>query len=361
MRALVTGANGLIGANLVRELLARRVQVRGVVREHSNLAALAGLDIELYRADVTAGTAALEKAAQGCEHVFHAALEFTYDHRRAAELHGAAVRGTENVLRAARAAGVRRVILTSSSVVFGYGLEPTARSESEHSADADRQNPYVSAKIRQDALAFHLGDSIGLEVVAACPTVCVGPHGTALGPSNGLIVAYLRDRFRLTFPGGCNVVSIADVAVGHWLVSQRGVAGEHYILGGQNLTWPALHALISDLAGAEPPRVQLNHTLSYIAATGEEIRARMSGRPPLATRDQAEMVGRYYWYDDAKARQLGYRSRPARDALAEAVSWLVMSPHVSRELRATLRLHDDVYTARRRIATAGPDCGTVTP
>ena len=361
MRALVTGANGLIGANLVRDLLTRHVSVRGIVREHSNLAALADLDIELRRADVSVDISALEEAARGCELVFHTALQFTYDHRRADELEAAAVRGTENVLRAARAAAAKRVVVTSSSVVFGYGLEPAPRDESQQPTEAAGENPYVSAKIRQDALALELGKALNLEVVTACPTVCVGSHGTALGPSNGLIVAYLADPFRLTFPGGCNVAAAADVAAGHWLLSQHGTAGERYILAGQNLTWPELHRLVADLAGVEPPRLQLNHTATYLAATAEEIRARLNRRTPLATRDQAAMVGRYYWYNDAKARSLGYQPRPAREALAEAVSWLASSPHVSRQLRATLRLHDDVYAARLREAATRPDSESVVP
>ena len=361
MKALVTGANGLIGANLVRDLLGRCVQVRGVVREHSDLAALEGLDIELHRADVTRDMTALKEAAHDCELVFHTALGFTYDRRRAAELQAAALRGTENVVRAAHAAGARRVVLTSSSVVFGYGLGPAPRSESDRLADAAGESPYVNAKIRQDALALDLGSALGLDLVAVCPTVCVGPHGTTLGPSNALSVGYLLDPFRLTFPGGGNVVSATDVAAGHWLVSQHGSPGEHYILGAQNVTWQEMHAIIADLAGVEPPRARLNHTLTYLAAAAEEIRARIGGRAPLTTADQVAMVGRYYWYDDAKARRLGYDPRDARGALAEAISWLAMSPHVSRELRASLRLHDDVYAARQGHAVTGPAGGPVTP
>jgi dihydroflavonol-4-reductase len=157
------------------------------------------------------------------------------------------------------------------------------------------------------------------------------------------------------------VVSTKDVAAGHWLVSQHGTPGEHYLLGAQNVTWPEMHAIIADLAGVEPPRVQLNQTLTYLAATAEEFRSRISGRPPLTTGEQAAMTGRYYWYDDAKARRLGYHPRDARDALADAISWLAMSPHVSRELRATLRLHDDIYAARQRDAAAGLGSKPVTP
>jgi dihydroflavonol-4-reductase len=357
MKVLVTGANGLIGANLVRELLARGAAVRALVRESSDLTALAGLDLEIHRADVSHHPEAVLQALSGCELAFHTAMHFSYERRRAGELAAAATQGTENLLRAAAAAGVRRVVLTSSSVVFGHRVEPLVLDESAPPAAAEGEGSYVSAKIRQDALAFALGASLGLEVVAACPTVSVGPHATALGPSNGMIVAYLADPFRLTYPGGCNLVSTADVAAGHWLAAQRGEPGQHYILGSENLTWTALHRLIAELAGVDPPRVELNHGLSYLAAAAEELRARIAGRSALSNREQATMVGRYYWYSHDKAAALGYRPRPARQALAEALSWLVKSPHVSRELRAGLRLHDDVYAARGWTADAGRTCG----
>lgn len=353
MKALVTGANGLIGANLVRELLARGFRVAGTVRESSQLAALAGLDVELHYVDLRKDHGPLQRAARGCEFLFHTAMPFTYDRRRDAELQ-AALRGTENALRAARAAGVRRVVVTSSSVVFGYSLEPEATAEWHPVASAATENTYVSTKIRQHQCALALGAELGLEVVVVCPAVAVGPHGTTLGPSNGLIVAYLMDPFRLTFPGGCNIVAATDVAVGHWLAAQHGEPGEHYILGAENLEWCGVHALIAELAGVEPPSIMLNHGLTFLAATAEEIRARLRGRAPLSTREQAAMVGRYYWYSDAKAQCLGYRPRPARQALAEAISWLAMSPHISRELRATLRLHDEVYVARRRLEARLP-------
>jgi dihydroflavonol-4-reductase len=346
MRALVTGANGLIGANLVRELLDRSVDVRGTVRDQSDLTALDGLDLELHRLDVAEEPEKVAVAARGCDLVFHTAMHFSYDPRRDVALETAATSGTENLLRAAHATGVERVVVTSSSVVFGHRPDPTVLDETDPLAAGASESVYVRAKIRQDRLALELGSALGLDVLVVCPTVSVGPFGSALGPSNGHIVAYLSDSMRLTYPGGCNIVSTVDVAAGHWLAAQRGERGRHYILGGENLEWREVHGLISDLAGVDPPRAELNHTFGYLAAAAEEALARMTDRTPLSHRAQAAMIGRYYWYSHARAARLGYRPRPARDALAEALSWLAASRHLSRELRAGLRLHDDVYAAR---------------
>lgn len=349
MRVLVAGASGLIGANLVRTLLREGCDVVALVREHSDIRAIDGLPVTLHRADTTGPEPPLVEAARGCDLVFHAAVQFSYDTRHGDGLEAAAVRGTQGLLRAARAAGVRRVVLTSSSVVFGHSDAAVPIDETAPREGAQDEPGYVGAKARQDRAAFALAAELGLELVAVCPTLSVGPHGTALGPSNGAVVAYLADPLRLSFPGGCNVVSVADVARGHWLAALHGTAGAHYLLGGENLTWTALHALVAELAGVPAPRAVLGHAQTWLAAGLEEWRARLASRAPLVTRRQATMVGRYYWYSHARAEGLGWRPRPARQALAEAISWLAASPHVSREVRAQLRLSDEVYAARRRM------------
>jgi len=350
VKALVTGASGLIGTNLVRVLLKEGVQVRAMVRPTSDVANLKGLRVERVYGDVTAKDETLVSAAKGVDVIFHTAMHFTYAGSTAAELETTAVSGTENVLRAAWASKVKRVVVTSSSVVFGYSQARQVLNEQSDVADSSGQPPYVVAKTRQDIHAVQLGDQLHLDVVLVCPTMSIGPYGRTLGPSNGAIVSYLNDPWRCTFPGGCNIVSVTDVAYGHWIAARHGAPGQRYILGSENLEWHDLHQLISELSGVSAPGFALNHSLAYLASTAEEIRAWLSESPPLSTRLQAAMVGRYYWYSHEKAARIGYQPRPARSAVAEAISWLAKSPHISREVRTTLRLHPDVYAARRRLS-----------
>src|SRR5262249_5297989 len=129
MKALVTGANGLIGANLVRVLLNQGVQVRALVRPTSDVTDLKSLPIERVHGDVTANGDGLVSAAEGMDVIFHTAMHFAYAGRTTEELETTAVSGTENVLRAARTSKVKRVVVTSSSVVFGYS--PTRQVLSE--------------------------------------------------------------------------------------------------------------------------------------------------------------------------------------------------------------------------------------
>jgi dihydroflavonol-4-reductase len=307
--------------------------------------------VSVVEADVLETPELLAPAFEGADALLHTAATFEYG-GDAQALHRIAIAGTENVLRAAAAAGVRRAVITSSSVVFGYSRGAEATDERRELADLAGEPAYVAAKVGQHRLGFTLGERLGLEIVMACPTISVGQTAARLGPSNGLILAYLADKLRCTYPGGCNIVAAADVGAAHVLLAEKGAAGEHYLLGGENLSWPEIHAEIGRLAGVGGPNLEIGANLASLMAGAEELVARIGGRPPYSTREQAGMIGRFYWYDHGRAAALGYAPRPARQALLEALSWLVASRHVPREMRAGIRVAEDVHRFRYAGAAA---------
>jgi dihydroflavonol-4-reductase len=256
------------------------------------------------------------------------------------------------VLRSCARLDVRQVVVTSSSVVFGYSPRKAILDESARPFDLRNEPGYVTAKVAQHHHALRLAAHLELDVRLACPTVTIGPTCARLGPSNGAIVAYLADPFKCTYPGGCNLVSARDVATGHLAIAESGIAGESYLLGSGNMTWQQLHGMIAELAGVPPPRIRLNQTTAYLAAAGEEMRAALTGRTALSTREQTSMIGRYYWYSHHKAAALGYAPSPVRDALVQTLSWLATSPHVTREIRAQMRLSAEIYRFRACEETA---------
>jgi dihydroflavonol-4-reductase len=354
MRALVTGASGLIGSHIVRALLGAGHDACAMVRPERSHHALDGLPATLIEGDVLVDDARLLTAVRGCDTVFHTAAQFSYALRSSRDLRDIAINGTANVLRACAAAHVRRVVVTSSSVVFGYREgDPTVLDENAPLCE-DLDPAYAAAKVAQHRLAVAMAAELGLEVVLACPTMTLGRTSSTVGPSNGLIIAYLRDGLRCTYPGGCNIVSAEDVASGHMMLAEKGAPGESYILGAENLTWRKLHSMISDLVGVAGPRLQLNRAMGYLAAAVEEARDSFGGRASHASREQASMIGRYYWYSQHKAADLGYAPMPAWEALIEAVSWLVASPHIDREIRIGLKLSNDIYRFRERQSGMAP-------
>lgn len=351
MKALVTGANGLIGANLLRELLRDGHEVVGLVRPTGDLTYIKRLPVRLSFGDVL-DPSSLAAAAAGCDVVFHTAVHFAYWGHDPSDLARTAVDGSRNVLVAAQQAGAGRVVMTSSSVTLGASFAPEVRDE-DYTAEASAGEPaYVLAKIAQEREALDVARRLGVELVIACPTMSVGPFGTSLGPSNGVIASYLADPLRLTWAGGCNIVSVCDVARGHILLAERGVPGERYVLGSENLEWRAIHTCVAALAGVPPPGTTASAVNCYWVALAEEARAKLTGAAPLATRSQAKMVGRFYWYSHARAARLGFAPRPAVDALADALAWLAASPHLSRETRTRMRLQRSVHAARDAAADA---------
>lgn len=345
MKVLVTGANGLIGAHVVRVLLQRDYTVRVFVRATSDLRSLEGLPVETMVGDVMQYDTVREACA-GCDLVFHLAVKFTYWGIPPKELRTVATQGTANVLKAAAEAGVKRVVLTSSSVTLGATSQPVVRDEFSGPQLNDAP-AYVHAKIEQERFSIQEASRLGLELIAVCPTITVGGPDYGLTASNRMITSYIKDPWKASWIGGCNIVSVRDVAEGHVLAAERGSPGERYILGAENLTWQGVHKTISELTGLPGPLVTGLHSTAYLAATVYEMISHFTGEAPVSTRDQAKMVGNYYWYDHHRIQQLGYAPRPARRALAEAVSWLVASEHVPADIRASMNLAPEIYAVRQ--------------
>ena len=216
---------------------------------------------------------------RGCDVLFHTAAIFAYHGWTPQQLNSVAVQGTLHALEAAHRQGLKRVVVTSSSVVLGSSIQPVAATSGvtcRRPAPRLTAGPSWPRSRRRLARAAELG----MPLVAVCPTICIGPHDTSLSPSNAVITSYLADPFRMTFPGGCNIVSARDVAAGHILAAERGEPGARYVLGSENLEWSSIHRIISELCGLDGPRIRANHTASYLVATGTELMAWLAARRP---------------------------------------------------------------------------------
>lgn len=345
MRALVTGASGLIGANLVRLLEARGDAVRGMVRPESDLRGLAGRSAERVYGDVRV-KADLVAACEGVDVLFHTAAVFAYWGVPEAQVRDTAVQGARNAVEAAHEAGVGRVVLTSSSVTCGSSRSRVPRDEDQHIAPDEEAPSYFHAKAAAERAALERASELGVELVLALPCITVGGPDHKPVPSNAHLLDYLADPSRLSFPGGCNVVDVDDVARGHLLLAERGTPGQRYLLGAENWEWTEIFSAVSQLCGTHGPGATVNHTGGLLVASAWELSAALTGRRPPATREQARTIGRYYYYRSDRARLLGYSPRPTRLALARALAWLVASEHVDGRLRRRLRLDPAVHRAR---------------
>lgn len=340
MRLAVTGASGLVGRNVCQVAHEIGHQVLAVVRRPP--AAPEPYDHALAWLD---DADSLRKAFAGADVVMHCAALYAYGAARQSDVLQTNVEGTRAVVAAAADAGVRRVVVTSSSVTAGSSASPVVRDE-HGTIGSEYVPPYFVSKVRQERVALETAADRDIEVVLGCPTVVLGGPVARLVPSNAILLRYLLDPTRCTYPGGCNLVSVADVARAHLLLAQHGQPGERYLIGGENLSWWSIHSLLADLAGVGHPRVELSTSATYTAATLAELWARVASTDPLSTREEALTVGRYHWYSHDKLAGLGYAPQPARAAIASGLAWLLISSELPRWVREGLRPLPEVRRAR---------------
>lgn len=320
-RALVTGANGHIGANLVRLLLEAGYEVVPFVRESSDLRGLEGLDLDYFYGDVLEARS-LEEAAEGCQLVFHLAAVYKTRAKDVAEVMRPAVDGTRNALAAAAKAGVERFVHTSSVAAVGYSRHPDEPRDESNWYD-EKALPYNDAKVESERQAYRLADEHGVDMVVVCPGWVLGPYDYRVTPSSRYVQQLLNGK-GMTGKGGFSLINVKDVARGHLLAAEKGTKGERYILTGESLLGRELGEMIGDICGKRPPHIALPRWLSLFSVSLMEWGARLIGREPAVTRAEAVLgVDRYQVYDTSKAfEELGLRADAARAVLEEAASWL---------------------------------------
>ena len=280
---------------------------------------LDGLAIERVCGDLF--SPALTDAMSGCDAVFHLAAQYSLWRRDRADVARTNVVGTRNVLAAARAARVPRVVHTSSVAAIGVRgdgepADETYQSPRDALVGAYKRSKYDGEREVRDAVAA------GLDVVIVNPTTPVGPWDAKPTPTGEIIVRFLNGRMPAYVDTGLNLVDVAEVAAGHLAAYARGATGERYILGNQNLSLREFLEQLSALTGRPAPSLRLPRLipLAY-AALGEFVLAPVGFRPDVSY-ESVRMSKQMMYYDATKATQaLAVPHRPLVPALSAAVAW----------------------------------------
>jgi NAD+-dependent farnesol dehydrogenase len=307
MRVLITGASGYLGRALVA---AFRASGHSTVA-FSRHAGASGLSGDVFDGDVRDATA-LARAVAGCDAVCHSAALVSVWRKRRADFDDINVGGLQHALDAARSAGVTRILYTSSFLA----LPPTGASA------PGRWNDYQRTKVLADELASR-AVAEGAPVIRVYPGVVYGPGVLTEGNLIGTMVV---DHLRRRLPGlvGAERVWsyawIEDVARGHVAALERGRAGGRYCLGGENAKQMRVFELVRGLTGRALPR-RLPAWLARLVGTIEELRASVTGRPPLLTAGTVEVLTRDWAMDSSTAvRELGYSITPLEVGIARVVA-----------------------------------------
>ena len=322
MTALVTGATGFVGSAVARKLLAAGETVRVLARPGSDRRNIEGLAVEVVEGDLR-DRASLERAMKGCSALFHVAADYRLWVPRPAEIYSANVEGSRNIVLAAAEAGVGRIVYTSSVAVLGLIPGGTPADEDTPVALANMVGHYKRSKFQAEEEVRRLVREQGLPVVIVNPSTPIGPRDIKPTPTGRMIVDAAAGRMPAYVDTGLNVVHVDDVAEGHLMAFERGVVGERYILGGENMSLRQILIDVAKLTGRRAPRVRLPHNLIVPVAAAAEGWARVAGgREPMVTLDSIRMAKKKMFFSAEKARRtLGFEPRPASEALREAVTW----------------------------------------
>ena len=317
---LVTGATGFVGSHVARKLLKRGERVRVLVRRHSSLKNLQGLETELFYGDLT-DRESMRRAAVGCRRVYHIAADYRLWAPDPAQLYRVNVGGTKAVLEAAASAGVEKVVYTSTVGALGIPKDGMPGTEETPAGLRDMVGHYKRSKFlaEEETLAFARA---GLPVVIVNPSTPVGTLDVKPTPTGQMIVDFINGRMPAYLDTGLNLIDVEDVAEGHILAMEKGEVGQKYILGNRNMTLQEILGILSRITGRPAPTVRIPRSVAMGLAVISSGVSAVTKKPPRIPLEGVRMARKKMFFSASKAvKDLGLPQGPVEEALSKAVSW----------------------------------------
>lgn len=321
MLTLVTGATGHIGNNLVRALLARGERVRVLCRPGSSMKPLSGLDVERVEGDLR-DAPSLARAVAGVERLYHVAAMISIRSGDREALWDANVAGTARLLAAAREAGVKRVVHTSS---FGaIGRNPHGPSSEDHALDpAEPATDYERSKAASEVEVKREIER-GLDACIVNPCATVGPFDFRPSLVGRTFVDFALGKMKAYVPGAFDWVPMLDVVSGHLLAMDKGHRGERYLLSGEVATLDQILDWLAEDTGRPRPRLRVPPGLMLAVSVPKDfIEARFfPNKYPRFNEHSIRLLTSGKYGTNSKARrELGLSPTPVRQAFRDSVTW----------------------------------------
>ena len=330
--SLVTGATGFVGAWVADLLVSEGIPVRCLHRASSHTANLPprGPRVSWVEGDLL-DQRSLDRAMEGVQTLYHVAADYRLWTPKKGEILHSNVTGTRNVLDAALRAGVSRVVYCSSVAALGTRSDGRPIDESMEVDRSSLVGEYKLSKYEAERVALSYADRLSLVVVN--PSAPIGARDIKPTPTGRIVLDYLKGRMKAVLHTGLNVVPVRDVARGHLLAAQKGISGQKYILGGQNMTLLELFRHLEAITGIPAPRVTIPREMSLPLAWISEGISRLTGEEPLVPLEGVRMAKKLMYYDGSRAiRELGLVPTPVEEAFREAVNYYVSPDYLEPRL-----------------------------
>ncbi|GAP15767.1 nucleoside-diphosphate-sugar epimerase [Longilinea arvoryzae] len=322
---LVTGASGLVGANLTRALLKQGRDVRALV--HEDRRALEGLEVEAVQADIR-DLEALERALAGVDVVYHLAGSISLEMDSGPEMEAVNAMGTRNVVSACLRCGVRRLVHFSSIDAlspqpYDVRVDETRPliDEDRSAAEFERISPYQRSKAQSER-EVHAGIDRGLDAVILRPTAIFGPNDFKPSFIGQALIQLARGRIPALVRGGFDWVDVRDVVMGALRAEQIAPTGAHYLLGGH---WQSIREVaerVAAVTGQPAPRFNVPIELADAFAPVMLKMAHFNGTHPIYTKVTLDALRGNRQVNCARAtRDLGYTARPLDETVRDTLNW----------------------------------------
>ena len=319
-KVFVTGADGLLGNNLVRLLLARKYRVKVFLQSGKPLGYLSELPIEVSHGDILNRNQVLT-AAKGCDVVIHAAALTNTWPTTGNIYYKVNVEGTQNVINAVKELDIKRMIHVGTSNSYGAGTREKLGTEKNTFTAGKYNLDYITSKYRAHELVIEEVKKNNLPALIVNPTFMIGPYDVK--PSSGkMIISIAREKVPGFSRGGRNFVYVKDVAIAIANTIEMGKIGEGYVLGNENLSYESMFHKIADIVNVKPPKRSMPPLLVKTYGGLSGLFGTILGFEPTISFPLAMISNEEHFYDCSKAvHELDMPQTPIEDAIREAFEW----------------------------------------
>ncbi|MFX0072799.1 MAG: hopanoid-associated sugar epimerase [Candidatus Hermodarchaeota archaeon] len=320
MTVLVTGANGFMGSNVVRELLKDGETVRVTIRKNSDTRNIDDLNVVKVYCDIR-DRKAVKEALKGCDTLYHTAAYFAHWSPNTQLFYDINVEGTKNILEEALSQGLEKVVYTSTSNTIGsHGAGNYVTEDAEFNG-WEAKDHYAISKYLAEIEAIKICEK-GLPLVIVNPTLVIGIRDRKPTPSGALIVDIANGDMPGYIEGAINIIDVEDVARGHIQAAQKGRIGERYLFGNENLFVGEFFNMIAEVAEVKAPKHKIPYRVALLVGYLSQVSSRITKKPPIVTVSQVRLGKMGEHFDCSKAvNELGLKQTPIKKTIEKAIKW----------------------------------------
>jgi dihydroflavonol-4-reductase len=330
MNVLVTGPDGLLGSNLVRELISRKYKVFAFVEKNKESKTISDLDLEMIQGNILEKSDVLS-ATEHMDVVIHCAAMTNMYPPRMEMVNKVNIQGTENMIAASQHNGVKRFIYVGTANSFRSGNKQNPGNELNEYGAGRYGLDYMDSKYKAQLIVLDKVQKEGLDAVVVNPTFMIGPYDSR--PSSGEMIRGVYNKKVPGYPlGGKNYVSVKDVSVAISNAITKGKKGNCYILGNENLTYKEAFEKIARCTNSKAPRLKLSKSLIRTYGKGATIFAKIFNLNPKITHELAILASETHYYSAQKAvSELEMPQTPIEEAINECYNWFIENDYLTEK------------------------------